>query len=259
MEFAPVRNQKFEIGRTINPFLCDCNKCDFLHCPKHNYCVKVKPKKYSYKNFWETHKEEIVKLNKPLKYMYSFHKLYDLVLNYKLLTDLIDMCFSFPKGTFWSPENPMLHFEKIEENIDDQIYRKISLVTMSRSGNEVFKGSINIADGRINNYDLNQRQEKLADKMSECISWLKEQVFEYYQEKDKEWKIGWLSPEGRFYPCSSYEHIKLANILGESEMDLELKGYIKIFSTDSHLGYSMEHRLSAEQRNWLSLNGYEVR
>ena len=44
-KMVPIKNQKFEIGRTINPFNCDCKKCDFMNCPKNNYAVKM-TKKY---------------------------------------------------------------------------------------------------------------------------------------------------------------------------------------------------------------------
>lgn len=37
LKFDVIKGQKFEIGRTINPFLCDCKECDFLNCPKKNY------------------------------------------------------------------------------------------------------------------------------------------------------------------------------------------------------------------------------
>ena len=56
-----VKKQRFEIGRTINPLLCDCEKCDFLHCPKDNYAVKMKPHKYTVKEFYEEWHDEIIK------------------------------------------------------------------------------------------------------------------------------------------------------------------------------------------------------
>ena len=39
LKFVPVKNQKFEWGRTINPFKCDCEECTFMNCPKSNYAV----------------------------------------------------------------------------------------------------------------------------------------------------------------------------------------------------------------------------
>ena len=52
-EFVPVPNQKFDIGRTINPFICDCEQCDFLHCPKNNYAVRMKLKSFLASEFFE--------------------------------------------------------------------------------------------------------------------------------------------------------------------------------------------------------------
>lgn len=51
LEYIPVKNQKFDIGRTINPFKCDCKQCDFLHCPKNNYAVKMKRKSFTVSDF----------------------------------------------------------------------------------------------------------------------------------------------------------------------------------------------------------------
>ena len=41
-ELVPVKNQKFDIGRTINFTKCKCDKCDFLHCD--NYAKKMQLK-----------------------------------------------------------------------------------------------------------------------------------------------------------------------------------------------------------------------
>ena len=42
-----IKNQKFDIGRTINPFKCDCEKCDFLHLK--NYINTVQHQKKYWK------------------------------------------------------------------------------------------------------------------------------------------------------------------------------------------------------------------
>ena len=47
LEFTPVKNQRFDIGRTINPYICDCKTCDFMNCPKDNYVVKLKRKRHT--------------------------------------------------------------------------------------------------------------------------------------------------------------------------------------------------------------------
>ena len=57
VEYEPIKNQKFDIGRTINPFKCDCAECTFMNCPKKNYAVKMKIKKHSVDEFFNTYKE----------------------------------------------------------------------------------------------------------------------------------------------------------------------------------------------------------
>ena len=63
-----IKNQKFDIGRTINPFKCDCEKCDFLHCPKNNYAVKTKPHKYKVSEFCELWHDELIKYEESYKH-----------------------------------------------------------------------------------------------------------------------------------------------------------------------------------------------
>lgn len=253
-EFVPVKNQKFEVGRTINPFKCDCEKCDFLHCPKHNYAVKMTKKIWKVSDFWEEFKEEIIQINKPKRWQYSFHNRYEIELNYKLLNEFVDMLFSFPKGTYWSPEDVKWHTD--DTDIKEQIYKTIALQKLSRSGNIVTLGSISIGSGLYSDYDLSAKQEKLAIKISSALKELKELIFAYYQEQDKEWKIGWLSPEGRHYPCSHCEHLTLAQILHGGEVLAERDGWVKVALEDERGYFCNEHMLTAEQRNWLSLNGY---
>lgn len=256
LEFVPVKNQKFEIGRTINPFNCDCEKCDFMNCPKHNYAVKMVQKKYSVSDFWNEWKDKILELNKPQKWQYSFHDKYAFKMTYDMINDFFDfLCFSFPKGTYWSLTCP----ESYDGEIETRVYKRISLVKFSRRGDELELGNIEIAYHRIHEYDFNDRQYKLAVKIRDAIAQLKELVFEYYQECDKDWKIGWLSKEGRYYPCSNCEHSVLSYHLGGGEVELESEGWVKIVSENEN-GYFQHYRpgLSAEQRNWLSLYGYIV-
>ena len=254
VELVPIKNQKFEIGRTINPFKCDCEKCTFMNCPKHNYAVKMTRKKYTVDVFWNEWKDEILELNKPKRWQYSFHDRYDFLLTYDMINDLFDiLSFSFPKGTYWQPTAPTSY----DGEIGERVYQEISLVKLSRAGNEITLGYIAINKHRIFDYDLNERQYKLAEKIRDSIRWLKEKVFEYYQERDKDWKIGWLSPEGRHYPCSHCEHCNLAHLLHGGEVAAERDGWVKIALEDDELGYFCNKRLlTAEQRNWLSLNGY---
>ena len=254
LEFIPVKGQKFDIGRTINPFKCDRVQCDFMHCPKKNYAVKMKRKKYSVDVFWNEWKDEIVKINKPLRWQYSFHGDYKLRLTWSMLNDFFDILyFTFPKNTYWSLEN----HEDSDCDIENTVYKRITLVKFSRTGKEIPLGHINVTDCDLYDYDLSESQYKLAKKIQENIRAIKEKVFEYYQEKDKEWRIGWLSPEGRHYPCSHVEHSILARMIDGGEYMLETQGWIRVTSEDEDgfLGDARWHP-TAEQRNWLSLNGY---
>lgn len=92
-KWEPIKNQKFDIGRTINFAKCDCEKCDYMHCPKNNYCVKMKQSKYSIEEFVAEMKEEIK--NKG--------NIYDYLSDWDGMTEFMDACIGgFPKGTYWN-------------------------------------------------------------------------------------------------------------------------------------------------------------
>ena len=91
LKFVPIKNQKFEIGRTINFTKCDCEKCDFMHCPKNNYALKMVQKKYTVKDFFEENKEEIMECRNLKDYF-----------NFDTVGDFIGACVRFPKGTYWN-------------------------------------------------------------------------------------------------------------------------------------------------------------
>lgn len=252
--YIPVPNQKFDIGRTINPFICDCKECDFLHCPKNNYTVKMKRKAFTIKTFFENNKDEILALNKPARWQCSFRKNFELQLNYALIIELFDtLNFAFPKGTYWATDD----YKLFEEDTDKTIYRTINIVKFSRKGNEITLGKIEIANGAVINVDFSQAQEKLAKKISKALTDLKYLIFTYYYGEDKDWVIGWLSPEGRHYPCSCTEHQLLASALGAMELLFEREGWVKIALSDTY--FFMGKSLTAEQRNWLSLHGFKIK
>lgn len=67
---------------------------------------------------------------------------------------------------------------------------------------------------------------------------------------------GWLSREGRFYGCPTYCHDILAwCVLGVKVPELEKLGWVRIYSES---WYVCQVRLSAEQKNWLSMNGHKI-
>ena len=87
---VPVKNQKFDIGRTINFTKCDCEKCDFMHCPKNNYALQMQKKMYTVKEFWDENKDDIVSVGSLREYF-----------NFDTISDFLDACVVFPKGTYW--------------------------------------------------------------------------------------------------------------------------------------------------------------
>lgn len=67
---------------------------------------------------------------------------------------------------------------------------------------------------------------------------------------------GWLCRSGRFYGCPPYYHDKLAAyVLGTKVPHLEKTGWVRVWDRNR---YTCDHRLSAEQKNWLSENGYKL-
>jgi len=65
---------------------------------------------------------------------------------------------------------------------------------------------------------------------------------------------GWLSPSGIFFPCNQYEHSSGAGT-GLTELELELRGYVKIFNDDYYRAYG---QLTTWQEDKLEQLGIEV-
>lgn len=141
IKYDVIKNQKFDIGRTINLTKCDCEKCDFLHCPKKNYVPLTKQRRYTVKEFIAYYSDV---LNRST-FVCSF------------ASDIFDdfmALFSFPKGTYWRPSC----FEK-----------GVELVVFNRRGQEVQKGSINLDSGEIYDWDMSTAQHNLSSKISKAI------------------------------------------------------------------------------------------
>lgn len=147
MEFklVPAKNQKFDIGRTINLAKCDCEKCDFMHCPKNNYALKMVQKKYTVQEFFDANKDQIVEKRSLRLYLFD----------YAALADFMDACVTgFPKGTYWNMDNSAA----------------IELVTQNRSkygANFLPRVKVSFyADFPITYYSgCSAKQEKLAIKI----------------------------------------------------------------------------------------------
>lgn len=96
MEFklVPAKNQRFDIGRTIDLTKCDCEQCNFMHCPKNNYALKMVQKKYTVQEFFDANKDQIVK-KRSLRLYFDFDA----------LADFIDACVTGFPGTYWKMDN----------------------------------------------------------------------------------------------------------------------------------------------------------
>ncbi len=77
---------------------------------------------------------------------------------------------------------------------------------------------------------------------------------------------GWLARDGKFYGCDSEDHDTLAYyLLKKNVEELEEALWVRVYGAPGHdpiawtMGSSDWHaRISAEQRNWLSLRGHKV-
>lgn len=256
-EFVTIKNQKFEIGRTINPFNCTCEECTFLNCPKKNYAVKMKIKTLSFDKFWECHGKTILSLNPILPIDYNFQNRFKLKLSYNLICEMME-CITFPKGTFWAPGDITYESRFSNCEYEDTQYSNIHLVKFSRSGKEITIGSVGIEKEIISDFGMSNAQTKLSNSISSFVQKIDKAIFAYYEDLYKDHLIGWLSPEGRHYICKITEHDKLAHYLGRSEFSLENTGWIKLPSNDTDMGWLCRPYPSAEQRNFLSEHGYDL-
>lgn len=77
---------------------------------------------------------------------------------------------------------------------------------------------------------------------------------------------GWLSRSGQFYACARRNHTSYAElILKKTVRQLDDTGWVHIYGppsaptdAEAELPWHCDKTLSAEQRNWLSQNGYEI-
>ena len=161
LQFIPAKNQKFDIGRTINFTKCDCEKCDFMHCPKNNYALKMVQKKYTVKDFFEENKEEIMKGRKLQDYF-----------NFETVGDFIDACVSFPKGTYWNLCADDIELLKINRSKYGSDFLTLAQVNLDCNVSiAYFTGCTNV-------------QEKLAKKIQRKLSEL-QRLFYSYKEVEE--------------------------------------------------------------------------
>lgn len=115
--------------------------------------------------------EEILALNNPQEV--GTIKSFTLELNYALIVELFDtMNFTFPKGTYWATDD----YKWLTDDVNETIYKEITIVKFSRKGKEITLGKVNIGDGKVFDIDLSQTQEKLANKISKALRELKDLI-----------------------------------------------------------------------------------
>lgn len=136
-----IKNQKFDIRKTINPFKCDCKHCDFINCPKNNYCRDTKKYYYSFEELWIEWKDKVLKEG----------------FTYDFLTDLVGDCVEFHKGLYWE------FGYTIFGDIESIVLRKL------RRNKFEFEGKIYIENGKIYDYFSTKRDLKVAEKISNLI------------------------------------------------------------------------------------------
>lgn len=80
---------------------------------------------------------------------------------------------------------------------------------------------------------------------------------EVYLQKDSD--LGWISPNGEFYGCDYRDHDNLATyVLHSSEVELEAKGWVKIYSCDGPQWYHKWLHPTELQKQVLREKGFEL-
>lgn len=80
---------------------------------------------------------------------------------------------------------------------------------------------------------------------------------------DDDWTTGWLSPDGKFTPCSNWGHDGIAWLVlhyggYKDQSDMEEHGWVRLWGAGQDPEFSSERRLSVDQRNWMSRKGFRL-
>jgi len=141
LKWVPIKGQKFDLGRTINPMKCEnCGNCDYLNC--NNYAVQMKRGKYTLTEWLDFYKDELKKSS----------ALWNRDIVCALFDDLIG---KFPKNLYW--------------DYDDKYWHKIRFIEMTRNGHEHEVGSISTKDCSVSDMDFSETKRKFVNKISELM------------------------------------------------------------------------------------------
>ena len=72
-------------------------------------------------------------------------------------------------------------------------------------------------------------------------------------------KLGWLAPDGTWYPCRRCDHRNVAqSILYKTERQLETSGYVKLYmNCFNEIEFYCEYGLTPQQYEFLAGRGYD--
>ena len=210
MYIQKVKGQTFNIGKTINFTKCDCVECDFMNCPKNNYCHEYENSYISVKDFFNDNFELITNCNtlgEKQKYFNILEKC--VAIPYSLFCDFIENCIKFPKNLFWNIGATITNGES-----DDFIVSSITICSLSGvSYVEIY------SDGDLVELPKMQKKAKgLANSISKALIELN---VLFKTEKDKFPKYAWLSEEGVVHRCSS--HLESAERILKKVYDYSVK------------------------------------
>lgn len=133
------------------------------------------------------------------------------------------------------------------KNSYDKAYWAKKILTKYGEGWENLRGGWCLRDegDEILKVVAGMSEEEFTDKH-------RREVFDYLINPDSEY--GWLAPDGTFYGCSYASHEDVAVFyFGEpDELDLEKKGWVKIFlSVELGEPVYAQTKVSYQQRIWL--------
>jgi len=157
MKTVVDEKQKFDIGRTINPFKCECVKCDFLNCT--NYAPKMKRVDSTIDEFIAENKEALIESKYIIDtddLLYAFFEAFNFGLGKGLY---------WGSRTSWNKEITILKFVNGKEatcchvTLDDSVRR-------DKDGNAIYEYGA-VIEGSA--YFVNARSVSIAKRIAKKL------------------------------------------------------------------------------------------
>lgn len=153
-----------------------------------------------------------------------------------------------PKGRVAIPTHRIEAYRRGEIGLDDMLYRGVSNIPTAEERKAM------LTDPMVEVERQRRGIEPLDDEEGEPLG---------FTPPPPAYKIthdyGWLSPDGKFYPCAWMEHIWLAGALGFEERNLEKLGWIKIEAGEA---FAPEREVTQRQIDlvfdWYQTRGKEL-